>query len=180
MKLWLFLFETGGKRDKNDNSDIETAYREAQEEAGINSKDCTYLAQLCPIVTINSILVTPILVHFNKEEYVPILNTDEVELVFELPTERFLIDEGHTSQNYESNGNSYLVHHFKDMIDEREMETWGYTAFMCAIISTLIHSHGPVFKLVPNMNFEPENMNEMLEAFLLKKLSFIKDSEKIV
>lgn len=120
--------------------------------------------------------MTPVLVHFNKKDYVPVLNTDEVELVFELPTQRFLTNEGHTTESLETSGNLFSVHHFKDMLGERELETWGYTAFMCVIISTLIHSQEPSFKLVPYMTFKPENMNEMLEAFLHKKLSFIEES----
>jgi len=164
----------GGKRDKNDTSDVATAYREANEEAGIEAKDLTYMATLCPIVTVNCILVTPILVHFNKKEYKPILNTEEVDMIFELPTERFLSDIGKTTTTYETeSGESYLVHHFKDILSEvgdREIETWGYTAFMCVIVSMLIHDRPIPFNMQSSLEFRPDNVNKLLERFLYKKL----------
>jgi len=166
----------GGKRDKNDSDDVATAYREAYEEAGIEAKDLTYLATLCPIVTVNCILVTPILVHFNKHMYEPVLNREEVDMVFELPTKRFLYDFGRRSTTYETeSGGTYLVHHFKDFlsdIGDREVDTWGYTAFMCVIVSMLIHDRPAMFKVQNDLDFRPDNVNKLLEKFLYRKLAY--------
>jgi len=164
----------GGKQDKTDKNNIYTAFREAYEEAGIESKDLTYLAQLCPIITFNRILVTPVICYFNKKNYIPKLNSNEVEMLFELPTERFLNEKGHSTETYETDHGNYLVHHFNDIINEKVLDTWGYTAFMCIVVSKLIHKRTASFTLVPDITFQHNKINQDLENFLYKKLEYSK------
>jgi 8-oxo-dGTP pyrophosphatase MutT (NUDIX family) len=68
----------GGKRDEVDKNDVETAYREAKEEANVDSSSLTFLAQLCPIISFQQLLVTPVLAYFDKTNYQPVLNSKEV------------------------------------------------------------------------------------------------------
>ena len=59
----------GGKRDAHDTNDVSTALREAKEEINIDSKNLTILAELCPIMTTNGDLVTPIVAHFYETNH---------------------------------------------------------------------------------------------------------------
>lgn len=67
----------GGKKDSEWESDIETAYREAREEANLDPKSLTFLAQLCPLMSYQRILVTPVIAFFDKTNFQPVLNANE-------------------------------------------------------------------------------------------------------
>ena len=68
----------GGKRD-NDETEVQTAYREAREEANLDPSSLTFLAQLCPIISYQQILVTPVIAYFDQTNFTPIINKDEVK-----------------------------------------------------------------------------------------------------
>lgn len=68
----------GGKKD-NDETEVETAYREAREEANLDPSSLTFLAQLCPIISYQQILVTPVIAFFDQTNFKPIINKDEVK-----------------------------------------------------------------------------------------------------
>ena len=153
---------------------MATAYREANEEAGIMSKDLTYLATLCPIIPIKPILISPVLVHFNKSKFVPNLNVNEVDSIFEVPTDRFLAGHGHSTKTFPTSEGDYLVHYFKDTIEGKTFTTWGYTALMCIIVSALLHSRKPDFMVDPVFDFEIDKINDVLEKCLHKKILYAK------
>lgn len=71
----------GGKKDANE-TDVETAYREAREEANLEASSLTFLAQLCPIISYQGILVTPVIAFFDKTNFKQIINKKEVKLFF--------------------------------------------------------------------------------------------------
>lgn len=177
--IWLFLYK-GGKRDEADSGDMETAYREAYEEAGVCGKDLTYLATLCPTIPIKPILISPIVAHFDKTSFVPKLNSSEVDAIFQVPTERFLSERGHSTKTYMTENGDYLVHYFEDTVVEsgRTFTTWGYTAFMCIVVSALLHARKPDFTVAPGFQFELDQINDMLEKFLYKKILYARSLNK--
>jgi coenzyme A diphosphatase NUDT7 len=159
----------GGKKDPNDKSAMETAYREANEEINIKPLQLTLLAQLCPLLTSNVILINPIISYFDKCNYKPILNKTEVEMIFELPTERFLNREGHHHKIIKNGNSEYYIHYFDDIIDEKKITTWGATAFLSIIVSSILHSRTPEFSVDPQIELTNNNIDKYLEDYLLIK-----------
>jgi 8-oxo-dGTP pyrophosphatase MutT (NUDIX family) len=92
----------GGNRDITDTNDIHTAFREANEEIGMDADRLTFLAQLCPIVNTKGDLITPILAYFDDTDYTAKCNQHEVTHAFKLPTERFILNSGHTFKSFKS------------------------------------------------------------------------------
>jgi 8-oxo-dGTP pyrophosphatase MutT (NUDIX family) len=160
----------GGKKD-NSESDLETAYREAREEANLQADSLVYLGQLCPIITFNQVLVTPIIAYFDKAKFEPILNETEVEIIFDLPTERFLSDVKHKVKIQSNESGEYYIHYFKDTVDGRSINTWGFTAFLSIVVSSLLHGRKPAFKLTPYDHHIDDNLNDFLQMFVLRKLA---------
>lgn len=74
----------GGKKDSDAESDMETAYREAHEEANLDSSALTFLAQLCPLISYQNIIVTPVIAYFDETNFKPILNKEEVTSLYHL------------------------------------------------------------------------------------------------
>lgn len=161
----------GGKRDPDDLNEAVTAYREAKEEINLDEKDTTLLAQMVPLITFDQVLVTPVIVHFDQANFKPVLNQDEVDLVFDLPTERFLSSSGYEMKHVKNKGGSYYIHYFKDQIKDREVVTWGFTAYLCTVISMILNSRSPEFQLAPNIKFTENDVNSFLEKWLLNKLA---------
>ena len=176
----------GGKKD-NDETDVQTALREGKEEIGIEADQLTIVAQMCPLITFNRLLVTPIIAYFDKEKFRPKLSKEEVEYIFELQTERFLDKRGHKSELFKSEAGEYLVHYFSDKVitlDEKQAsctriaKTWGFTGFMCTLVSTVLHSRLPEFDLMPNSGkLDINNLNQFLEDFLVNKFNVTSSSK---
>ena len=163
----------GGRRDESDHDDSVTALREAKEETNMDATSLTILAQLCPVITFSQTLVTPIVAYFDAESFKPVLSTDEVEMIFDLPTERFLSDANHKISSIKNEKGEYFMHYFKDTLTGKKVTTWGFTAFLSAIVSSVIHGHAPDFELDPNLKWSPKerNLNEFLEQFSFNKLA---------
>jgi len=169
----------GGKQDRTDKNEIETAFREAQEEINIRAESLTFLAQTCPILTAASVVVTPIICLFDKSNFNPIINEHEVELIFDLPTNRFLSSNGHTSKRMKSvNGDMYNIHYFDDLIDGRKIATWGLTSYLCIMISSFLHQRNPSFPLDPSLEFNYDRLNEFTETYLIKVLNSLSSLNK--
>jgi 8-oxo-dGTP pyrophosphatase MutT (NUDIX family) len=76
----------GGMKDDKDKNEIRTAYREANEEIGIEDKSLTFLAQLVPVCTSAGVLLTPVVAFLDKKDFKPKINKTEVDFMFELST----------------------------------------------------------------------------------------------
>jgi len=50
----------GGKSDKDDKNEVETALREANEEIGLNRSCIDIIGKLSPLVSLHGLLVTPV------------------------------------------------------------------------------------------------------------------------
>ena len=164
----------GGMWDeRTDQNMAATALREANEEIGIRPEHVTLLGQLSPLITSNNILITPVLAHLHAG-FEPVLNKDEVETVFELPTDRFIVDIDHQVKSVKLTGDDeYFVHTFNDSVNNRIMKTWGITALICMLVSTMLHSRAPSFRVDPIFDVRNDNVNEYLEFNLLKNIQRI-------
>jgi coenzyme A diphosphatase NUDT7 len=160
----------GGRRDPTDQTDIDTAYREAEEEVGIKPESLTFLAEMCPVITTTGVLITPIVAHFDKTNFQPRLNKHEVEVIFDLPTERFLSAKDHKFRSIRGGKVDYYMHSFANDIDGRNMDVTGVTAFICVYISSILHKRSPEFTFDPEipLNFEHDTF---LQDYLLVKSS---------
>lgn len=170
----------GGRRDSTDLDDSVTALREAKEEANIEEKSLTILAQLCPLITFNQTMVTPIVAYFDKQQFNPILSPNEVEMIFELPTERFLSNSNHTINSIRNEKGEYIVHFFKDNINGKKITTWGFTAFVSAVISSVIHAKTPEFDLDSNLKLDTnkQDLNEFIEKFSSNKFAISQENSR--
>ncbi|RNA05662.1 peroxisomal coenzyme A diphosphatase NUDT7 isoform X2 [Brachionus plicatilis] len=158
----------GGMRDSTDANDAETALREAKEEIGIEPDQVTFLAQLCPILTTRGNLITPIVAYFNDMMFMPDLSKHEVDFVFELPTDRFIKNERYKSESFKRNKDVFTVHYFEDVVNGKQVTTWGATALMCTFISSVLHSRIPQFELDQQDPLTNENIYDFLDNYLKK------------
>jgi 8-oxo-dGTP pyrophosphatase MutT (NUDIX family) len=83
----------GGRVDPADGSPLEAAYREAEEEIGLDRSFASPLGYLDPYLSITNYLVMPIVAQVSPG-YTLSLNPDEVADAFEVPL-RFLMDPAH-------------------------------------------------------------------------------------
>lgn len=166
--------------DPNDKSEFETALREAHEEIGINREDITQIVQIYPMITSSKTLVTPVVAFFDDSHYEPKINKNEVDLVFRLPTSRFISKIDHKRESYKipNTNDEYYVHYFKDKVDGVEITTWGVTALICILTSSILHSRAPQFQLDPQYEFDKERINEYLKYSLIKNIERINYYEK--
>jgi peroxisomal coenzyme A diphosphatase NUDT7 len=165
----------GGSREPSDRNDVSTALREAKEEINMNEKNLTILAEFCPIMTTKGDLVTPIIAYFDDTDYEPILDVKEVNQVFKLPTERFILNEGYSCKQFKAENTEYYLHYFKDTVNDKAIQTWGLTAFVSILVSSLLHSRMPEFQLDPDIKLTDESILGFLDLFLEKT---IKNADK--
>jgi 8-oxo-dGTP pyrophosphatase MutT (NUDIX family) len=162
----------GGKRDSSDLSEVHTAYREAKEECNLNESDTVFLAQLCPIITFTQLLVTPVIVYFDQANFKPRLNKTEVDLFFDLPTERFLTKTNHEMKCFKNESGEYYIHYFNDIVQKREVCTWGLTAFLSIVVSAILNGRAAEFDLIPHSKgIVGSDVNKYLEDYLFSKLA---------
>lgn len=116
----------GGQIDSSEETPVEAALREANEEIGINPNDVETLGQLNPLLTVTQFLVTPI-VGVIPWPYSLTLNPDEVARTFTVPL-RWLADPGNLEVQERQPlipGRNVQVYFFKEFDGET---IWGVTA----------------------------------------------------
>ena len=113
----------GGKQDLGDNSALETALRESFEEIRINPEEVTILGCLDQIISLHFYLVTPY-VGLIPREFLPRINTLEIESVFEVPLTFFMNSREHWSEEMNFRKFPVISHHFQYF----EYDIWGLTA----------------------------------------------------
>jgi len=118
----------GGKRDDEDNNDnVKTALREANEEIGLPSAQCQHRAtmpwswskaghKVYPIVCTTPVPIVPSSSNSpqqsNASTFTPILNADEVEYFFIMPLHVFLQSDVHDSQPMLWRNQNFVLHRF--------------------------------------------------------------------
>lgn len=161
----------GGKKDESDADDLATVLREAHEEAGIDESHLKLLARLTPFVGTNlgseMFLITPFIFYFDKLNYKENLNRDEVAYLIEMPTEKFLSNTNHESSLISVFDQDYYLHYFNSNCSDRIL--FGVTAFACILASTALHQRKPEFDVDPMLELTPQNLNQFIEDYVLKK-----------
>ena len=113
----------GGKKDKSDNSPIETALRETQEEVGLNPKNVEIIASVPSHKTATGFVIKPYLGLINQP-FSETLRQGEVDEIFTVPYEYILNEKNFSIQTRKWNGSqrSYYV------VPYGPYYVWGATA----------------------------------------------------
>lgn len=113
----------GGKFEQDDNSLVETALREADEEIALSPDNVEVIGQYPVLQTFTGFEITPV-IGIIKKQFNPILDPGEVEELFTVPLS-FLIQNKHRQKHvYHRHGKRHCVY----FIRYREHLIWGATA----------------------------------------------------
>ncbi|CAD5210847.1 unnamed protein product [Bursaphelenchus xylophilus] len=146
----------GGKREEQDESFVETALREANEEAGIPYDSVIIVGAISHLITRMGIQVRPILAVL-REEFEPEIN-EEVERAFWMPLSVFLSKEHHEDLYFpEAKLKSHKVEYNGEYI-------FGFTSYVAILIAMNVYNRFPEFE-ISNMN-----TSESPEECLCKEL----------
>ena len=115
----------GGKAELTDTDLIHTALREAHEEIGLDPETVTVIGQLPSYEIISGYQVTPIVALIDSGQVYQ-KDINEVDEIFHVPLQHFLLDENHHSIDSYRNGRLHNVHFYP----YRHYNIWGATAAM--------------------------------------------------
>jgi 8-oxo-dGTP pyrophosphatase MutT (NUDIX family) len=119
----------GGKVDEQDDNIVTTALRETEEEIGLARQKLEVFAQLPSYKTISGFQITPIVAFFEHYEKLT-KSPDEVEEIFFVPLQHFLMTKNRITVDVEFNNRQHKVH----FTPYKNYNIWGATA---AILSDL-------------------------------------------
>ncbi|KAJ1402129.1 NUDIX hydrolase domain [Sesbania bispinosa] len=137
----------GGKREEGDADDVETALREAKEEIGLDPSLVSVITLLEPFRTKYGITVIPVVgILSDKDAFSPVLNSAEVETIFDVPLEMFLKNDNRRAEEREWMGEKYLVHYFNyEAESEKKFVIWAITAAILIRAATVVLQRPPAF-----------------------------------
>ena len=142
----------GGKYDRADGCLLNTAFREAFEEIGLQSENISILGQLFPIQLIHGLLVFPFVGLIKNIEMVKLkLNLDEVEDVFACPLHFFLRNfenNRHWNFLWTSNPNCYIKKSnnmfLRRVFDgHKTFSIFGLTGLYCIVAASICLNQQP-------------------------------------
>ncbi|XVE76600.1 hypothetical protein DITRI_Ditri12bG0185900 [Diplodiscus trichospermus] len=130
--------------EEGDGDDSATALREAMEEIGLDSRLVLVVANLEPFISKNQLRVVPVVgLLANFEDFRPVLNSAEVDAVFDVPLEMFLKEDNHRCEEREWNSWIYVFHCF-------ELETEQGAFIVCRLTaSILITAASVIYQRIP-------------------------------
>lgn len=136
----------GGKADKDDVDDADTATREAKEEIGLDPSLVNVVALLEPFLSKHLLRVIPVIgILTDRNAFNPTPNIAEVDDVFDAPLEMFLKDENRRSEEREWLGDRYLVHFFNYETNGKKYLIWGLTAGILIRAASIVYQRPPAF-----------------------------------
>ncbi|KAJ1393999.1 NUDIX hydrolase domain [Sesbania bispinosa] len=138
----------GGKREEGDADDVETALREAKEEIGLDPSLVSVITLLEPFRTKYGITVIPVVgILSDKDAFSPVLNSAEVETIFDVPLEMFLKNDNRRAEEREWMGEKYLVHYFEYEAENenKKFVIWAITAAILIRAATVVLQRPPAF-----------------------------------
>nr|CAD1843265.1 unnamed protein product [Ananas comosus var. bracteatus] len=136
----------GGKTEEGDADERETAIREAKEEIGLDPALVSVVTVLEPFMSKHLLRVVPVIGLLpDKNAFKPILNTAEVEEMFDVPLEMFLKDENRRSEEREWMGVKFLVHYFDFTSEKKKFVIWGLTASILIRAASVVYQRPPSF-----------------------------------
>eukprot|EP01018_Ginkgo_biloba_P000199 Gb_18964 [translate_table: standard] len=144
----------GGKMEEKDTDDSETALREAKEEIGLDPSHVRVVTTLQPFLSKHLLRVIPVIGLLpDKKSFTPMLNTGEVDAIFDAPLEMFLKDEKHWSEEMTWMGFKYTVHFFDYETENRKFLIWGLTASILVRAASIIYQRPPNFvEVIPDFD----------------------------
>ena len=174
----------GGKRDVDDTTDIDTAFREAEEEVGwprikdnrreMHVDGVEVICQLERLAQPNfnpPMVVTPIVATLDYRLVASLhASPDEVDAIFLAPLATFLEDgEHHTFQDMDLKKYSgllssiYRAHHFKVSVHEdgRHFDVWGQTADILMYVASVVYDRRPNFEMKPASNKGSDSVSRL-------------------
>ncbi|KOM53709.1 hypothetical protein LR48_Vigan09g236800 [Vigna angularis] len=136
----------GGKREEGDADDVQTALREAKEEIGLDPSLVSVITPLQPWHTRYGVTIVPVLgVLSDKDAFSPILNSAEVEEIFDVPLEMFLKNDNRRAEEREWMEEKYLLHYFDYEFGNKKYVIWAITASILIGTATLLLQRFPDF-----------------------------------
>ncbi len=123
----------GGKVEPRDNSFIDTALREAQEEIGLTADKISVIGQLHPYQTISGFSITPVVAILNQPVNYQ-LDSNEVAEIFQVPLRHFLNSDTHIAINVNHTTGNHQVH----FMPYQDYNIWGATAAILKDLAQLI------------------------------------------
>jgi 8-oxo-dGTP pyrophosphatase MutT (NUDIX family) len=120
----------GGKVDTKDQSPVETAYREANEEIGLSREEIEHLGYLDITTTGTNFMILPVVASISNN-FVPKLNNDEVESLIHLPLNYIADVNNLKTMNKVINGEdrTFFVYEYENYF------IWGATARLLKALS---------------------------------------------
>jgi len=125
----------GGKVEQQDNSFVDTALREAQEEIGIATDKVKILGQLHPFQTITGFSITPVVALIPSNVQYNI-DKNEVAEIFHVPLHHFLQTDKHYTIDIQHKTGNHKVH----FMPYEHYNIWGATAAILKDLCNLVTS----------------------------------------
>jgi 8-oxo-dGTP pyrophosphatase MutT (NUDIX family) len=128
----------GGKKEIEDRDLVETAFREAEEEAGISRHNLKVVGFLTPLfIPVSNIIVTPVVAWMNT---MPSFSPDNEEVMFiiEADLSEFISYNILREKPFEIRGEKINIKYF----DYRNNVIWGASAMILHELLTLIKRAG--------------------------------------
>ncbi|CAD6265581.1 unnamed protein product [Miscanthus lutarioriparius] len=136
----------GGKAEEGDADDAATALRESKEEIGLDPDLVTIVTSLEHFLSKHLLVVVPIIgILSGINAFKPVLNTAEVDKIFDVPLEMFLKDENRTSNDLEWMGQEFTIHHFSYAKGNGKYMIWGLTAGILIHAASIVYQRPPDF-----------------------------------
>ncbi|RWR81345.1 nudix hydrolase 15, mitochondrial-like protein [Cinnamomum micranthum f. kanehirae] len=137
----------GGKREEGDVDDSATALREAMEEIGLDPSLICVVAVLEPFISQHLLEVVPVVgLLAQRAVFKPLLNTAEVDCIFDVPLEMFLKEENHTIEEREWMDWKFVIHLFEFKSEQENFIICGLTARILIRVASIIYQRPPPFK----------------------------------
>ena len=129
----------GGKHENTDRDLIETAYRETEEEVGLNKNNLKLIGQLPAYRTVSGFAVSPIISYYTTELCIDRdlqIDPNEVASVFGVPLS-FAMNKKHYHEHMIMRDKGHFPVYF---LPYKERMIWGATAGMLALLQKHVNA----------------------------------------
>lgn len=126
----------GGKVDISDVNNIDTAYREANEEIGVQPQQLELIGTLPIFTTYSGFNIQPVIAYI-QNDFQPNVNKEEVDDCFTIPVQHILNETNFIQIKQEKTGKKEPVY----FLPYRQKMIWGATAAILYQLSQMIRTH---------------------------------------